>query len=302
MKRLVLLLLLVLIWGVACDKSVDAPVALEEPFRFGYVVGSSSFHAQFFDGDLPTPTGGPVVAGVDVGPAEAAPGTQAKSGYVIRLERKAYSVALRLKGRTNGYWIARVDQVEALFDNQVSASIFFDVSPAVTPGRYEIELSGVDGDGHFGVRSTAPVVVVPRVPVNAPALISLRWDSAVDLDLQLKAPDGTLLSAKRPTTLPIGAADGGDAPGVATLLGDSGGSCIDDGYREEDVVFATAPTPGTYSIYVNPYSLCGKLGTTYEVTVSRGGVVTGQWFGKISHAEVQEGGYALGDFISDVSF
>lgn len=286
---------------VSCGHSTTQDLALEEPLRFGYNVGAAAYPAQFYAGDLPAPGGGPAVVGVDVGPTEAAPGDVGKNGYTVRLDRKAFSVAMRLQGRTNGYWIARVDQVETLFDNQVSASLFFDVAPAVSPGRYQIELSGIDGDGKYGVRTTAPVLVVPRIPVNAPVVMTLHWDTAMDLDLQLKSPDGTLLSSKHPLTVATTATDVGTVAGVGYLQGDSLGACIDDGYREEDVVFTTSPNPGTYSIYVNPFSLCGKLGTTYEVTVTRAGVVTNRWAGRIAAPEVQAGGYQLGDFISDVS-
>ena len=287
---------------VGCGHSVTQDLALEEPLRFGYNVGAAAYPAQFYAGELPAPSGGPAVVGVDVGPTEAAPGDVGKNGYTVRLDRKAYSVAMRLQGRTNGYWIARVDQVETLFDNQVSASLFFDVAPAVSPGKYQIELSGIDVNGNYGVRTTAPVNVVPRIPVDAPAVITLHWDTGMDLDLQLKSPDGTLLSSKHPLTVASAASDAGTVDGVGYLQGDSLGSCIDDGYREEDVVFTTNPSPGTYSIYVNPFSLCGKLGATYEVTVTRAGVVSNRWFGRIAAPEVQTGGYQLGDFISDVQF
>ncbi len=286
----------------ACGDSVDADVALEEPVRVGYFIGSTQYRAQFFPGELPQPSGGPEVAGVDIGPNQVAPGKQGKSGYTVRLAKDAYAVAVRLQGRNNGYWIARVDQVEPLFEGQVSASLFFDVAPTVSPQLYQLELAGVNGDRKFGTASTAPLVVVPRVPPNAPAAIHLRWDAPVDLDLQVRAPDGTLLTPKRPTTAAPGTPDAGAAPGVGHLDGDSMSSCVDDGLREENVIFSTPPASGKYQIYVNAFDLCRRLGTSYEVSIIRNGNVEQRFFGRISEPEVQRGGFGLGDFVTDVTF
>ena len=176
----------------ACGDSVDTPVADEEPLRFGYVIGSTTFRASSSAAISPQPNGGPAVAGVDIGPTQATPGTQGKSGYVVRVDNRAYSIAVRLQGRTNGYWVARVNQVEAINAAQVSASLFFDVAPSVAPEVATTSRSAAWTETrHFGVRALAPLEIVPRFPSNAPAVITLRWDTGVDLDLQLRAPDGT---------------------------------------------------------------------------------------------------------------
>jgi hypothetical protein len=285
-----------------CTDSVDDRLALEEPLRVGYFIGSKPFAAQFFPGDMPAANGGPAVAGVDIGPSQVAPGKKGKSGYTVRLAGSAFSVAIRLQGRTNGYWIARVNQVEALFDNQVSAALYFDVAPTMGTGPFEIELSGVDGDRRYGPRSTAPLTIVPRIPPDTVAAIHLAWDSPVDLDLQLRAPDGTFLSPKHPTTAPPGTPDAGTAPGYGHLDGDSMAGCVDDGFRQENVLFATAPNPGTYAVYVNAFDLCRQLGTNYEVSVVRNGVAQERYFGRISEPEVQQGGFGIGDFVANVVF
>lgn len=285
-----------------CGDSVEMRSALEEPIRVGYYIGSTAYSAQFFPGDLPEPAGGPAVAGVDIGPLQVAPGKTGKDGYTVRLARDAYAVAVRVQGRTNGYWIARVDQVEPLFEGQVSASLYFDVALSVPAGVLQLELAGVTNDRRFGPRETAPLTVVPRVPSNVPAAILLRWDSPVDLDLQVRSPDGTTLTPKHPTTAPVGAPDAGSAPGIGYLGGDSMASCAEDGLHEENVVFQTTPLPGKYRIYVNPFDLCQQVGANYEVSVVRNGNVEQRFVGRVSGAELQRGGFALGDFVTEVSF
>jgi hypothetical protein len=286
----------------ACGDSVESRSALEEPVRVTYFVGSTSFQAQFFAGELPAAADGPPVIGIDIGPLQAAPGKIGKGGYTVRLENDAYAVAVRVAGRNNGYWIARVDQVEPLFGGQVSASLAFDISPDVAPQMMQLEFSGVSKNQHFGPRMAAPLSIVPRYPTNAPAVIQLRWDAPVDLDLQLRSPDGTFLDPKRPTTAPVGTPDAGTAPGYGQLQGDSMASCVNDGQREELVVFSTPPLAGKYQIYVNPFDLCRKLGTAYEVSVIKSGTVEQRFYGRISEAEVERGGFALGDFVSDITF
>lgn len=285
MKRWVALVAL-----VACGDSVHADSALEEPIRVGYFIDSQPFEAQFFAGDMPDPTTGPAIAGVDIGPVQVAPGKQGKGGYTVRLDGSAYAVAIRLQGRKNGYWIARVDQPEALFANQVSASLDFDISPDLAVGKYQLELSGIGGDSRFGARTLAPLDVVSPIPANAPAVIQLRWDAPVDLDLQLKAPDGSLLSPKHPTA------------GGAQIDGDSVASCVDDGRHEENVYWTAAPAPGTYGIYVNAFSLCSRAGTNYVLTVMQSGKETARYFGEAISAEQREGGFQVGTFIGNVSF
>jgi hypothetical protein len=302
--RLVVVVLLAgtVLAAAACKGSVSAPLALEEPIRVSYLIGSTPYPAQFFAGDLPQPGGGPAIAGVDIGPDQAAPGKQGKGGYTVRVDKSAFAVAVRLQGRTNGYWIARIDQIEPLFENQVSAALVFDIAPRVTPGKYDLELSGVSGDRQFGPRTTAPLDIVPRVPTNAPVVIRLRWDNVVDLDLQVKAPDGTLLSPKHPTTAAPTVPDAGTAPGYGRLLGDSMASCVDDGLREEDVVFDAPPLPGKYDVYVNPFSLCGEQGTAYDVSILKSGNIDQRFFGTVSQVEVQQGGFGVGNFVTEVSF
>ncbi len=48
-------------------------------------------------------------------------------------------------------------------------------------------------------------------------------------------------------------ADGGLPEGTAVLDRDSNASCVEDGYREEDAVFADAPAPGTYIVRVDMF-------------------------------------------------
>ena len=302
MIRALLLAILLLVAVIpACGDSVDNSVALEEPLRFKYAINSTEQPAQFFPGDMPAANGGPLIQAFQLGSTSASPGTKDHGGYGVTLAPTAFTVAVRLQGRTSGYWVARVSDLDVIVGG-VIANLLFDVSTTMPLGKYQLEMSGVDGSGAFGPRMTAPLSIIPRLDTSGPAVISLKWDAGVDLDLQLATPDGSFLSPKRQTTAPPGTPDAGTAPGYGQLDGDSVNSCVDDGLRQEDIVFATPPLPGDYKIYVNPFSLCHLPGTNYQVSVYRNGNVTESYYGNISAPEVQQGGFQLGYFIADVTF
>ena len=285
----------------ACGDSVDNPEALDEPIRVKYEVNSTTQRAQFFTGDMPAPNGGPAIKLLQIGSPIMAPGAQNRGGYGLTLDDSAFTVGVRLLGRTTGYWVARVSTFDVL-NGGVGATLLLDVSVSITPGSYQLELTGIDRDGHFGERQTAPVSIVPRLNTNGPAVISLKWDAGVDLDLQLATPYGTFLSPKRQVTAPEGTADAGTAAGYGVLDGDSVNSCVDDGLRQEDIVFSSPPIPGVYTIYVNGFSLCRLPGTNYQVTVLQNGNVMQTYRGNITAPQVQQGGFQLGDKVADVTF
>ena len=121
----------------------------------------------------------------------------------------------------------------------------------------------------------------------------------------MRSPSGVFLNPKYPTTATPATggatADTADAPGIGKLDHDSLAQCVDDGLRQENVVFATAPTPGTYTIYANAFDSCKQLGVEYEVSVYVGGAVTKRFYGNLSASQLP-GGYGLGDLVGDVTF
>jgi hypothetical protein len=301
-RALLALGLVTVVAVAACGDSVDSNLALDEPLRVKYALSGANETAQFFTGDMPAPNGGPVIQSLQIGSDQMSPGTQNRGGYGVVLAPDAYTVAVRLQGRTSGYWIARVSELDVI-DNGVIAHLLFDISTSMPTGQYQVELSGIDKNGLFGDRTDAPLAIIPRLDTSGPAVISLKWDAGVDLDLQLATPYGTFLSPKHQTTASAGTDAGtGAAPGYGYLDGDSVASCVDDGLRQEDVVFATPPIPGVYTIYVNAFSLCSLPGTNYQVSVLQNGNVTQSWYGNISAPEVQQGGFQLGQKIADVTF
>ncbi|MFT3769962.1 MAG: hypothetical protein QM820_31425 [Minicystis sp.] len=125
-------------------------------------------------------------------------------------------------------------------------------------------------------------------------VISLHWDSPADLDLHLTNPDGSEIDPKHPSAEPI---DGGTSaddpyiypPGTGVLNRDSNGSCIQDGFREEDIVFAEAPLPGKYLLRVDMFASCSAPAANFVVTVREDGAVTQTIKGRLLDIDADNG-------------
>jgi hypothetical protein len=154
----------------------------------------------------------------------------------------------------------------------------------------------IDAAGVAGRQVDAPVCIDSVIPDNmhacvpdrAPpaAVVTLRWDDNFDLDLHVVTPDGTDINPRHPL---VPAAAGTppptpDSPAIlcsplrlatfdACIDRDSLGSCIPDGLRQEDVIFTSAPAPGPYRVYVDPFAPCGQPAVRFTVSVyTRSGV------------------------------
>jgi hypothetical protein len=172
-----------------------------------------------------------------------------------------------------GYWVVPVHGLNPIFPGKADWEIFVDFNPNNPPGQHNLRLVAIDAAGGGGRQVNVPVCIDSAVPDNnhtcfpthAPpaALISLRWDDNFDLDLHVVIPDGTDISAKPPAGSDGGAPDSG-APAIDR---DSLRGCAPDGFRQEDVVFQSPPTPGIYRIYAKPFAACSQIAVRFTVTV-----------------------------------
>ncbi|MGC4067080.1 MAG: hypothetical protein QM784_21065 [Polyangiaceae bacterium] len=148
------------------------------------------------------------------------------------------------------------------------------MSDDVTPGYHDVRFVAIDKDGHAGRQIEFPLCVRSRVPdnfnacapsANAPeAVISLRWDSNVDLDLQVVDPHGNVIDGKQTTSVPVGESVD---PTAGVLDRDSNAGCVIDGIRYENLVWNTTAPKGRYGIYVNLFDSCKQPVVHFEVAV-----------------------------------
>jgi hypothetical protein len=134
-----------------------------------------------------------------------------------------------------------------------------------------IELQVASADGAV---SEAVEVPLTKLDVGTGELqVSLTWSNvAHDLDLELTAPDGSVLDSTN-----MGEVTGGQIDFT------SNDNCVIDNIHDENLFFPTGTAPrGTYAIRVVNKSLCGDTAGTlnmYEVTVRAGNEVLERFTG-----------------------
>jgi hypothetical protein len=256
----------------ACDGQ-PADSGLAEPLR---VQGG-----QFIEGPLPgtppgqgSPPASARVTNVSASSRIVQPG-QAGQAFDGRTSDNATSVAVRFADIGSGYWVFVLSGKDSLFPGELSwhADLDFNSDFARLPGFHPLRFVAIDGNGNAGEQSETSVCLLGKTPDNAhecdpsqpppEAVITLAWDTDVDLDLIVVTPTLATISPKNPAT----ELDGGAPSASAGLLDrDSLGSCVADGRRQEDLVWPVRPT-GTFDVYASLFSACGKPGVSYVATV-----------------------------------
>jgi len=312
----------------ACSSQATT-AGLEEPVRVQF---GNAQNAQFIKGALPgqpsltsdqvnagVPAVAPSVPAVSV-TGQAVTQLQANKAFSGLASGDAVAVAIRFEDIGSGYWVFPVGPPDLLQASQYTWKASLSFGADIPPGLHALDFAAIDASGHSGTQNSIALCVESAVPDNfnacfpskAPpsSVFSLSWDSAVDLDLQVRTPSGTLVDAKHPTTADDG--DGGvDAavPNVGTLDRDSDRGCVDDGVHREDMVWEQKPDPGSYYIYANLYDACSQPAVHFTLALyqAEAGVEAGteqlvQTFarsGELSAADAN-GGAGIGLFITQV--
>ncbi|HEY3496287.1 MAG TPA: hypothetical protein VGK73_16420, partial [Polyangiaceae bacterium] len=179
------------------------------------------------------------------------------------------------------------------FDPQTGGyawSMTVELSTELEPGIQRLLFAAVGPNGESGNQKALDLCLSPEIPDkplgtdpavrgNAcnpkfvpPALVvSLGWDSNVDLDLQVVTPTGKRVDAKHPTTAEGTGNEKPDwkAPGVGNIDRDSNADCVIDGVNRENLVFAEQPPPGVYGVYVDLYEACGRSAVRFTASLTQ---------------------------------
>lgn len=281
-----LLLPLVFLGGVmttvtaSCDGQ-HAPEALGEPFQ---VQG-----AQFIEGDLP---GTPPIEDNDAGVQPVAPRVtvvdtanrviragQVGKVFSGRTTTDSQAVALRFSELGSGYWVLPIGAPDPSAQGELTWTATCAFSPDLLPGLHHLRLAAIDASGRSGTQEEVELCVPSPIPDNlnacvptiAPpaAVISLDWDTPVDLDLGVKIPSGKLVNAKAPSTAP--ALDGGVGVGPIDtstgVLDQDGLAGCTPGVQRENLVWQTKPAPGYYAVYAGLFDACGQDSVRFTASV-----------------------------------
>lgn len=267
--------------GACSDRSLT--VALEEPIRV--------HDAQFVEGELPgkrprTPEE------IQDGVSPEKPTTTAAStdlGYLRELSAntrfrgwatdEAVAVAVRFEGEGSGYWLLPTGPADPAANGDLVWDFLADFGESLGAGRHNLLVAAIDEDGNSGTQNEGSFCVNSLVPDNGNAcypevappdlVIGIEWDSDVDLDLIVEAPDGSTIDSSTPTSAVPDEAGNIDTKGegVGTLDIDSNKDCQIDGRNREHVVFENRPFAGKYRVYANLNRACGESSVRYLVSL-----------------------------------
>jgi hypothetical protein len=223
--------------------------------------------SQFRRGPMPSENGGPPVVSANLATITVA-GVNDLIGNG-ELDRRANAVAIGLEGDV-GYWTIPADTPDLAQPTEPTFGFVFGLAAALGPGTYSYVVRAVDVDGHFGPPTIRPLTIVPRSAPVGHLVVSLTWDSAVDLDLHVVLPNGVEIFKRNPAEYvppPISAGpydpfalhDGG------VLDRDSNAHCVLDGQRAEDAVWQNLPPQGHYVVRVDTFSMCDAASANWRV-------------------------------------
>lgn len=254
---------------------VPADLALDEPLRVP--------SAQFVDGVLPGGDAGPAITFVESQGANVRLG-QAVKRLQGRASTDAVAVGVAFAGVGQGYWVAPIGPPDPTADYELTWTLDASLGYDLPLGPGAIDLVAIDDAGRAGPQEHVAVCVRPDL-IDATActtlappdtVLSLAWDGPADLDLQVRTPDGTLVSASHPSTVghdpPISSAELAVA---GTLDHDANAACRSDGAPRESLVWKSAPVAGDYFVYANLADACGAAAVTFRATLYRSDVVDG---------------------------
>jgi hypothetical protein len=250
-------------------------LGLEQPIRLenGQLV-PGALPGVFAEAAAPDAGSGPRVIDVTIA-SRVIEERQAGSVLSGHATTDAQSVAVRFADLGSAYWVVPTSAPDPSDNGLLTWQLTADFGADLPPGFHDLRFAAIDENGESGTQFDLPVCVDTPVPDNlnacAPsrvppaAVISLSWDSPVDLDLIVQTPGGTTIGGKNAG---IPAADGGAPPkGSGQLDRDSNRNCAIDGIQREDIVWQAAPPSGIYQVWADLFSACHQPAVTFTVSL-----------------------------------
>jgi hypothetical protein len=261
---------------VSCTgPQASATLAIGEPIRIE--------SGQFVEGSLPGLSSAdagaglnPEVTDVTIANIAIAPGARSVtlSGHTTA---NAQAVALRFAGLGTGYWVFPVGPPDSTDNGLLGWTVNADFGLDVAPGFHDLLFTAIGSDGASGTQYDLPLCIDTPVPDNlnacvpkrAPpaAVLSLSWDTPVNLNLVVKDPLGRSVGAFTTGVSAAGSTPASAGPPTGVVDRDSNANCVIDNIDRQDIVWQTAPPAGTYAVWVDLFSACHQTAVSFTVSI-----------------------------------
>jgi len=230
---------------------------------------------QFFRGATPVAEDGPKIDSLLNSSGLIRAGqSKGVSGIAARETR---GVAVFLQGDV-GYWIVAPGNSDPTALGHLAFRAGLSFSPLLPNGKYTLAARAIDEQGRFGPAQTTDLKTLDQ-SVDGKLVVTLKWDTEVDLDLRLIDPNGSEISAKNRNTAdrpkPGDPADPDAFKNGGALDLDSNAQCVIDGVRQEDVVWTAPPQSGHYIVRVDSFAMCAEYQAYWTVSALIDGNVIG---------------------------
>jgi len=289
MSRACLIIAVAALSLLGCS-SESLTAGVTEPLRVTYGNGRN---AQFLSGALPgspplsdqeilngvTPDKPTATMNVSLGTVR-----QAETGFVASgsTSSEAVAIGIRFLDIGTGYWVFPVTGLDPTMPGLYNWNATLDFGGNIEPGKHPLAVVAIDAAGHGGTQFQTQLCVLSDIPDNSSScsttakppfsVLSLNWDTPVDLDLRVVTPQGKVVDPKHPSTAV--AVDGKydpTAPHTGVFDTDAERNCVHTGYRRENLVWQDTPLSGTYFVYVSLFDACGQAAVRFNLSLNRPG-------------------------------
>jgi hypothetical protein len=197
---------------------------------------------------------------------------------------EAVAVGIRFADLGTGYWVLPVAGQDPTSPGTFTWSATADFGAGIPAGFHSLLAVGIDSAGHGGTQVEQDVCVASDIPDNLSAcspgvkppttVLSMAWDTPVDLDLRVITPQGKIVDPKHPSTaLAVNGRVDPSVPGTGVFDTDAERDCVDTGHRRENLVWQDPPDPGRYYVYASLYSACGQSSVRFTVSLNQPGPI-----------------------------
>jgi hypothetical protein len=183
---------------------------------------------------------------------------------------------VRFEDQGTGYWVKPLDEADSVYPGELAFRLDLELAHDLPLGPQRLLFTVIDARGRASRQQAMELCVASpydralsacdHAQKPPAAIISLTWDTAADLDLVVRTPDGEVVDARHPSTLSDPALESDQDPAYQGVLHtEDGPGCGARSVQREDLVWTGEIPQGRYDVSVNLFNACGARATFFEV-------------------------------------